>query len=98
MVWRALQVRLVTTPDGMQVQRVTGREFLPWSTVRGFEVHDSTSGRILMVVARRTNSRTVRLRSFSATRADEAEAFRAALEADRLERANPAARAADALA
>src|SRR2546423_1684953 len=53
--WRAFRVRLVSTPEGLGVQRVVSREFLPWSTIRDFEVHESPSGRIVTVVARRTN-------------------------------------------
>ena len=87
--WRALQVRLVTTPDGIKVYRVVSREFLPWSTIRGFEVHESPSGRVVSVVARRTDRRTVRLKNFYAGktgRTDEADALRAELEADRTDR------------
>src|SRR3954454_24477614 len=59
--WRAMQVRLVSTTDGLAVHRVASREFLPWSTITGFEIHESPTGWMASVVARRTNGRTVRL-------------------------------------
>jgi hypothetical protein len=92
--WRAFKVRLVTAPGGIKVYRVASREYLPWSTIRGFEIHDSTSGRIVAVVARRTNGRTVRLKSFwvgKAGHSDEAGALKAALEADQAARTTAAA-------
>jgi hypothetical protein len=84
--WRAMQVRLVSTADGLAVHRVASREFLPWSTISGFEVHPSSTGWMSAVVARRTNGRTVRLTNFWAGRSHEdppaALALRADLEAD----------------
>ena len=80
--WRAMNVRLVSTADGLQVHRVASREFLPWATVRGFEVHESPTGRIVSVVARRTNRRTVRLANYLVGNRAAAEALRSDLEAD----------------
>ena len=97
--WRAFKVRVVTTPDGLGIQRVASREFLPWSTVRGFEVHPTPSGRLVTVVVRRTNGRIVKLKTFW-VRSDgmaEAEAMRVALETDRAARIG-AGTAAGALA
>ena len=92
--WRAMRVRLVTAPGGIKVYRVASREFLPWSTIRGFEIHESDTGRIVAVVARRTNGRSVKLKSFwvgKQGRSDEADELRAALESDRAARTAPAA-------
>jgi len=92
--WRALKVRLVSSRDGLAAHRVATREFLPWSTVSGFEIHESPTGRVASVVARRTNGRTVRLVNFWAGKAGAngvvppaAEALRAELEADMAARA-----------
>ena len=92
--WRALQVRLVSSRDGLAVHRVASREFLPWSTVSGFEIHESSTGRIASVVARRTNGRSVRLVNFWAGKAGAAgvappaaATLQAELEADLVSRA-----------
>jgi hypothetical protein len=62
--WRAMRVRLVSTADGLAVHRVASREFLPWSTITGFEIHESSTGWMASVVARRINGRTVRLANY----------------------------------
>ena len=92
--WRAMRIRLVSTRDGLAVHRVATREFLPWSTITGFEVHESPTGRVASVVARRTNGRTVRLANFWAGKAGAAgvtppaaDALRSELESDLAHRA-----------
>jgi hypothetical protein len=97
MAARCFRARLVTTAASLQVWRVTSHEILPWSDVRGFEVHRSPSGRLAPLVARLASGRTVRLALFRVDRhtghSSEAEQLAEQLRADRqarLDRLAPA--------
>ena len=88
---RGLQSRLVTSSRGLLAYRVTGKDWLPWSRIRGFEVHRMAGGRAAAVVARLDDERVVRLWSYPASRneggrSDSARALAAELTADRGER------------
>jgi hypothetical protein len=90
MAARCFRARLVTTPNGLHIYRVTSDEELPWSDIRGFEVHRSPSGRLSPVVARVASGRTVRLALFRTDRetgtAPDAEQLAERLRADRAAR------------
>ncbi|HEX9530461.1 MAG TPA: hypothetical protein VF954_04935, partial [Acidimicrobiales bacterium] len=65
---RGLRSRLVTSRRGLLATRVTGRDWLPWSRVRRFEVRKMAGGRAAAVVARLDDERVVRLWSYPAVR------------------------------
>jgi hypothetical protein len=67
---RALRTRLVATDNGLHVYRVTSHEFVPWQSVRAFEVHPSPTGRLTRVVARLEGDRLFRLGVFLVRRRD----------------------------
>jgi hypothetical protein len=84
---RCFKARIVTTAATVEVYRVTSHEILPWSDVRGFEVHRSPSGRLAPLVARLESGRTVRMALFRVDRhtgrSSEAERLAEQLRADR---------------
>jgi hypothetical protein len=87
MAARCFRARVVTTATSLEVFRVTSQDVLPWSDVRGFEVHRTPSGRLAPVVARVASGRTVRLALFRVDRhtggSPEAEQLAEQLRADR---------------
>jgi len=98
LVWRAMKARLVTDRGGVDVVRVVGHEYLPWTRVRQFEVHP-TPGRqgaavvarledeLLVKVSSQINVRPLRNRAEARRLARaKAETLRNALESDRQER------------
>lgn len=100
---RAMKARVVTDDGGIDVFRVAGHEYVPWSDVRGFEVHP-TPGRqgsavrirrhseALETVRNEINIRPLRDRAEARRLARvRAVAFREELEADRLSRLPSAA-------
>ena len=101
LVWRARKARIETDDRGVRVVRTVGQEFIPWSDIRGFEVHPTPSQQGSAVLVRRhdetlftvrseVNIRPVlplRDRQEAKLRArGRAQAFRDALEADRRSR------------
>src|SRR5579884_2786701 len=98
LLWRALKARIETSDRGIRLIRVVGREWFPWSDVRGFEVLPSPSKRGATVRLRQQNETLVILRSEVNLRpprdrderrrraTERAEAFCSVLEADRVER------------
>jgi hypothetical protein len=52
LAWRALKVRVVTDRRGLEIVRVVGRERVPWSRLRRFEVHPTPGKQGSVVVAR----------------------------------------------
>jgi hypothetical protein len=98
LVWRALKARIETSDQGINLFRVVGHEWFPWSDVRGFEVLPSPSRRGATVRLRQQNETLVTVRSEISMRPlrDRAErrrraqeravAFRDLLEADRRDR------------
>ncbi|MGH9126579.1 MAG: hypothetical protein ACRDZ8_17895 [Acidimicrobiales bacterium] len=98
LIWRALKARVETSDGGVRLVRVVGKEWFPWSDVRGFELLPSPSKRgatvrlrqqneTLVIVRSEVNLRPPRDRDERRRRATErAVAFRDVLEADRVER------------
>ncbi|MDP9072763.1 MAG: hypothetical protein M3N98_01085 [Actinomycetota bacterium] len=98
LVWRAFKSRIVTDGRGIDLVRVVGHEFLPWSRVRHFEVHPTPSragvavmarlhDELLVTVSNQINIRPVRDRAEAKKLARvKAESLRNALEADRQRR------------
>jgi hypothetical protein len=95
LVWRAMKARIETTDKGINLFRVVGHEWFPWSDVRGFEVLPSPSRRGATVRLRQQNETLVTVRSEISLRPlrgreerrrraqERAVAFRDVLEADR---------------
>jgi hypothetical protein len=52
LAWRALKVQVVTDRRGVEIVRVVGRERVPWSRLRRFEVHPTPGKQGSVVVAR----------------------------------------------
>ena len=63
LVRRALKARIVTDRSGIDVVRVVGHEFLPWSDIRRFEVHPTPTRQGFAVVARRHDELVVKISS-----------------------------------
>lgn len=61
--WRAMKARVVTDARGVDVIRVVGHEFVPWSRLRGFEVHPTPSQQGAVVLARLADECLVKIRS-----------------------------------
>jgi len=101
LVWRARRARIETTDRGIDLIRVVGHEFFPWSDIRGFEVLPSPSRRGYTVRLRQHNETLVIVRSEVNLRPlrdlperqrlahERAIAFCDQLEADRLARVGP---------
>jgi hypothetical protein len=92
LIWRAFQTRILTSPAGVEVVRTVGRELVPWTEVRRFEVHPSPSRWGFEVSARLRDERCLRIRAEHPARRGvdgkaaarrRAEALARALEADR---------------
>lgn len=92
LIWRAFQTRIVTSTDGVEIVRTVGREVVPWTDLRRFEVHPSPSRWGFEVAARLHDERCVRVRAehparrgaeAKAAARGRAEALARALEADR---------------
>jgi hypothetical protein len=98
LVWRALKARVETSDRGVDLVKVVGHDYFPWSDVRAFEVLPSPSRRGYTVRLRQQNETLVIVRNelnFRPLRDLEerrrlarvrAEAFRDELEADRRSR------------
>ncbi|MDQ6615921.1 MAG: PH domain-containing protein [Actinomycetota bacterium] len=63
LVRRAFRARIQTDAGGVELVRVAGHERLPWSDIRGFEVHPTPSRQGFAVRARRHNEALVTLRN-----------------------------------
>jgi hypothetical protein len=63
LAWRALKVQVVTDRRGVEIVRVVGRERLPWSRVRGFEVHPTPGKQGTVVLARTDDEVLVKISS-----------------------------------
>jgi hypothetical protein len=63
LVWRAMKARIETDDRGVTVVRTVGHEFIPWSDVRGFEVHPSPSRQGSAVLVRRHDETLFTVRS-----------------------------------
>ena len=104
LAWRARKAKVVTDDRGVEIVRVVGHEWIPWPTMRRFEVHPTPGKQGFAVLARLDNEVLVKvwteitirpLRDREAARQmarAKAEALAVALEADR--RARQAARLA----
>jgi hypothetical protein len=102
LVWRAMKARIETTDRGIDLIRVVGHEYFPWSAIRDFEVLPSPSRRGYTVRLRQHNETLVIVRNEINLRPlrdlperqrlahVRALAFREVLEADRLSRLSPA--------
>jgi len=98
LVWRAMKTRIETSDAGIDLFRVAGHEALPWSDIRGFEVHPTPGRQGFAVRARRPDETLVTLRSEISVRPlrdrnearglsrVKAEMLRSQLEADRRSR------------
>lgn len=92
LIWRAFQTRIVTSAEGVEVVRTVGREVVPWTDVRRFEVHPSPSRWGFEVSVRLHDERCLRIRAehparrgpeAKAAARQRADALARALEADR---------------
>jgi hypothetical protein len=104
LLWRAAKARIETDGGGIDLFRVAGHEYVPWSDIRGFEVHPTPSRQGAAVRIRRRSEALVTVRSEinvwplrNRTEARRlarvrAEALREELEADRLSRLASGAR------
>jgi hypothetical protein len=61
LAWRALKVRVVTDPKGIDVVRVVGHERVPWRRLRRFEVHPTPGKQGSVVLARTEDEVLVRI-------------------------------------
>jgi hypothetical protein len=52
LAWRALKVEVVTDRRGLEIVRVVGKERIPWSRLRRFEVHPTPGHQGSVVLAR----------------------------------------------
>src|SRR6516165_11907255 len=95
LAWRARKAKVVTDDRGVEIVRVVGHEWIPWPTMRRFEVHPTPGKPGFAVLARLDNEVLVKvwteitirpLRDREAARQmarAKAEALAVALEADR---------------
>jgi hypothetical protein len=95
LAWRARKAKVVTDDRGVEIVRVVGHEWIPWPTMRRFEVHPTPGKQGFAVLARLDNEVLVKvwteitirpLRDREAARQmarAKAEALAVALEADR---------------
>ncbi|HEX3541634.1 MAG TPA: hypothetical protein VHT75_14470 [Acidimicrobiales bacterium] len=63
LAWRALKARIETDNRGIRVVRTVGQEFIPWSDIRGFEVHPTPSRQGSAVLVRRPDETLFTVRS-----------------------------------
>jgi hypothetical protein len=61
LAWRALKVQIVTDRRGVEIVRVVGRERVPWSRLRRFEVHPTPGKQGSVVLARTDNEILVKV-------------------------------------
>jgi hypothetical protein len=92
LIARALRTEVVADAGGLLVVRTVGRDTVPWSAIRRFEVHASPSRWGFEVVARLVDERCLRIRAehpgrrradARAAARDRADALAAQLEEDR---------------
>jgi len=101
LVWRAMKARIETSARGIDLIRVVGHEFFPWSAIRDFEVLPTPSRRGYAVRLRQHNETLIPVRNEVFLRPirdlderkrlahEQATAFCAELEADRTSRMPP---------
>ena len=63
LAWRALKVKVVTDRRGVEIVRVVGRERVPWSRLRRFEVHPTPGKQGSVVLARTSDEVLVKISS-----------------------------------
>jgi hypothetical protein len=63
LAWRALKVQVVTDRRGVEIVRVVGRERVPWSRLRSFEVHPTPGKQGSVVLARTDDEVLVKIAS-----------------------------------
>jgi hypothetical protein len=63
LAWRALKVQVVTDRRGVEIVRVVGRERVPWSRLRSFEVHPTPGKQGSVVLARTDDEVLVKISS-----------------------------------
>ncbi len=63
LAWRALKVQVVTDRRGVEIVRVVGRERVPWSRLRRFEVHPTPGKQGTVVLARTDDEVLVKVSS-----------------------------------
>jgi hypothetical protein len=61
LAWRALKVEVVTDRRGLEIVRVVGRERIPWSRLRRFEVHPTPGKQGSVVLARMNDEILVKI-------------------------------------
>jgi hypothetical protein len=61
LAWRALKVEVVTDRRGVEIIRVVGRERIPWTHLRRFEVHPTPGKQGSVVLARTDNEILVKV-------------------------------------
>jgi hypothetical protein len=63
LIWRAMKARIETSDTGVDLVRVAGHESIPWSDIRGFEVHPTPGRQGFAVRIRRPDETLVTVRS-----------------------------------
>jgi hypothetical protein len=63
LAWRAFKVKVVTDRRGVEIVRVVGRERVPWSRLRRFEVHPTPGKQGSVVLARTSDEVLVKISS-----------------------------------
>jgi hypothetical protein len=63
LVWRAMKARVETNARGIDLIRVVGHEFFPWSAIRDFEVLPTPSRRGYSVRLRQRNETLIPVRN-----------------------------------